>query len=69
MVAFANMPVFPSDTAMRTTNQSVQFLKFSRGEPLAIEASDRRQGEDPLRKQRLVAKADAQRIVTLRDPR
>jgi uncharacterized protein (TIGR00369 family) len=72
MLALAAMSVLREETALRTTNLSIQFFKLARGEPLIIEARVIAQSkqliavETDIRREDgdLIAKAGAQQIVT-----
>lgn len=72
IATFAAMTVVPDNSAFRTTNLSLQFLKLTRGEPLVIEARVLAQSKQTIAVEAefrtetgtLVAKAIAQQIVT-----
>ena len=72
ILTFAAMTVVPGNSAFRTANLSLQFLKLTRGEPLVIEARVLAQSKQTIAVEAefrtesgaLVAKAIAQQIVT-----
>ena len=72
ILTFAAMTVVPGNSAFRTANLSLQFLKLTRGEPLVIEARGLAQSKQTIAVEAefrtesgaLVAKAIAQQIVT-----